>query len=183
MKQVISHYQAVLPPSVDLTKPYKQIPGHYQAVQRTTSSVFDVEQTTDVECLMSLFFDNKSGQRYSDEDIATFNRSWKFFVADLDELEDTPNDVVIGTIKFSREASLFPTMNAGDMGCIISLLGREYTICYNAEGEFTIGHNGVLYCFSNSESWVDDINEFYWFVIENIIPDNGETVNEQAALN
>lgn len=170
MKQVISHYQAVLLPSVDLAKPYKQIPGHYQAVQRTVFNPFSINDSVDVESLMGFLYDVHTEPDAWAEEAEYFTENMRFFVPDFDEYNEDPESCIIGRIKLSREASLFPTMHANGLGAVISICGREYAVCYNAEGEFTIGHRDVLYCFSNSSCWADDVNEFYWFVVENTIP-------------
>lgn len=119
MKQILSHYQAVLPIHIEDDK------------------VIDIENL-----LLSILF----GEEYTDNEVAGLNEIYKHLIPDV--FMDREDDE-IARISFTREARYFPTMYPENCGCRIMYKGKEYFVGYDAEDRFIIGFNGSLYYFDD----------------------------------
>lgn len=119
MKQILSHYQAVLP------------------LQN------DIEKFIDIS---DLVYQVLFGAEYTDEQVKELNNKYKHIIADV--IMDRQDDEV-GRISFTREAQYFPTMYPESCGCRIMYKGKEYLVGYDAEDRLTIGFNNTLFCFDD----------------------------------
>ena len=86
----------------------KQIPSHYQAVLPLKT---DIERFIDIS---DLVYKVLFGSDYTDEQVKELNDKYKHVIADV--IMDRQDDEV-GRISFTREAQYFPTMYPESCGC------------------------------------------------------------------
>ena len=154
----------------------KQIPSHYQAVLPSTTPAFNFEKAIGIDNLLDILTDY-----YEDtvDACKEMNELYQFFIPYEDEFESEEDlllaNLKIGKIKFIDDDDKLPTANSESIGAIVSLCGKEYIIFIDDNLNMCVGHNGELCCFSESDSFIDDCNELYWYLFGGIYPEQIES--------
>lgn len=140
----------------------RQVLSHYQAIIPNNSVAFDLSHTIGIEGVIDLL-----NTYVDDKEVASINEQLHFFVPIMVMFEE---DLIgaVGTIRFSREYHLFPTMEEHQLGAIVSYLGKEFILFYDSELRLNIGYNGSLYCFEDSKTYHDDAEIIYSVCCEQI---------------
>ena len=147
----------------------KQIVSHYQAVGKPTLPPFDIGISLDIEEVTGIIYEKIPSHIKIENIIAGLNEKFKYFIVEK-EVPEFNETEAIGLLRFTRQDELLPTALPNHIGVEISVKGKTFICYYDENNHLNIGHNGGLYCFSESQSWGDDFQEVYWFVFEHIVP-------------
>lgn len=141
----------------------RQVLSHYQAVIPNNTIPFDLSRAIGIDGLIDLL----TQESIDDDDVAVLNDQIRFIVPVMVMFEeDLLGD--IGTIRLTREHHLFPTMEEHQLGAVIRYLGKEFVVFYDSELRLNIGCNGSLYCFDDSKTYSDDQEIIYSICCEHV---------------
>lgn len=148
----------------------KQINSHYQALLAPLYPAYSIDLAMDIEEVIGVLDARVTNAKKVAENL---NEKFFFFITEKDDEELTESNA-IGTIRFTCEDALLPTCMPDQIGVIISVKGKTFVCYYDENANMCIGFNGALYCYSDNPTWVDDYNELYWFIFEQIDPIDGD---------
>lgn len=155
MKQLLSHYQAVLSPSIhSLIVDEESLSSPFELTYINSLDIFSV-----LDVLLS----------HRIRDKTELNKKYQYLFDE--ELIETLGSDIWFKLEFINDDHLLPTANPNALGLKLSTGGKEIIVYYDDEHSLNIGYDKALYKYENARVNLDDSESLFWFIVENVFPD------------